>query len=393
MQEKLNSWFSREEKLKEYRFLYQQNPEQILQIEIERMKQNDEMKTKEEKENLQKLEKKIRTISKSKTDSDEDIDSLINEKEKLEKCYEKQKLDRLKEIILFNRETALYLAAIFNKKNYYSIMEKLKELIEEGYNLYENVEYEEIIEQITNQLKCYICPQCFEEVYAQPNIYGRINIIECPACHFEFCSCCYRSLQEHQNNFYFDEDDDYCYNVFNNNSQYNHHESKQISFFIWPMSYEKSKICSAWKKISEQYFDQKQKYDKMHFDFMINKDEKQTEGTRLVSLSKLCVRTRIARVLLRDIPDKNEVKNKTLTILNTALMAQSIITSAYPALFYIIDDPVESHSLTEKMQLLINETDSFIESIYHPEHSSTDELQQKQQTLQKLINDHFIIIK
>lgn len=137
---------------------------------------------------------------------------------------------------------------------------------------------------------------------------------------------------------------------------------------------------------------QKQKYDKMHFDFMINKDEKQAEGTRLVSLSKLCVRTRIARVLLRDIQDRNEVKNKTLTILNTALMAQSIISSAYPALFYIIDDPVESHLLTEKMQLLINETDSFIESIYHPEQSS-DELQQKQHTLQKLINDHFIIIK
>ncbi|KAK8836282.1 hypothetical protein M9Y10_039917 [Tritrichomonas musculus] len=394
MKEDLQEWFAREEKLKDYRFSYPQSVLYTFQTEIQRMKENNENKTKEEEENLSKLEKKIKQIelSTSKSETNIEEDSFIKakmEQEKLEVLYHEQAKDRMKEIILFEKEAALYLTAIHNKKNYYILIEKLKEIIEEGYDNYENVEYEELKDQIENHQKYYICPQCCDGFYSFPeNDYYYYNTyIECPLCHFEFCPRCYCSRQDHHFDEYFGDEivcpPPYFY--------YIPQEKKQVSFFIWPMNFEKSKIISRWLKLSEQYFIQKEKYDKIYIDFMIKKDEtqvkKEKETTRLISLSKLCARTRIARVILRDIQDREEIKKETLKIIETVLLAQSIITSSYPTLFYIFGDTIKYHSLTEKIQSLINETAPFIELLYHPEHSSMKELQQTSQTIQKIIND------
>ena len=77
---------------------------------------------------------------------------------------------------------------------------------------------------------------------------------------------------------------------------------------------------------------------------------------------------------MRETNDREKVKNETLKMLNSVLSAQLIITLAYPALFYIIDNQEKTDSLNEALHELEEATNAFIEILYHPEHSSTEEM-------------------
>lgn len=200
------------------------------------------------------------------------------------------------------------------------------------------------------------------------NIFSKIL---CPACNFYYCSACDKPMESHS----YDDQYFFC------------HVAVRYGNSIEP-KYENRKKLAIWNEMKENYMNEKEMLVALNERFFVDKDKVSYSNDKtVVSLSKLCIRTRIARVLLCDISDRNEVKSKTIKILNTIISAQSIITSAYPALFFIYEDPIKTELITEKIESLKQETSAFVILLDHPEHSSTERLQQNVDSLQKKIDD------
>lgn len=226
MQNDLESWLSHEKQLKEYRFAYQQNVIDVLKSEVERLKEEDKMLTLEEKEHLRHLKS--------------------SEKAAFEQLYEERKLDRLKEILLLEKESRLYLSAIHDLSKYDLFIMKLKESFEEGYDQYADLDYQEIMNELEHPQELFFCPQCYQDFYSKPNAHHDLDYIICPSCHHEFCSGCYHPHEDH----YYDPDIYYECNAFCILKQYpqkRFHESKKVIFHIWPLKYQDRKHYSQWK--------------------------------------------------------------------------------------------------------------------------------------------------
>lgn len=384
IKENEEKFFAYEMKKKKPTFEDSQLATLMCKTEIESMKQNNLDKMKEEESILDKLEKEITTISRNPNQNEEIQQILANktkEKEHLEKIFEQRKLERMKEILIFTKESSLYLKSLYHYQYHYHFIEKLKEFVEQCYEQYKNSEYDEIINELDNLRELFICPKCQNEMLLETKeINNEYQLIECPQCHFYYCTACDESVESHG----YDSQYFYCFSSCRLPQKI---ISKPFSS-IWQIKYENIKRFSFWNELHEHYKTEKQLLNDLNIRFFVNKDQISSEnGKKVVSLSKLCTKTRIARVLLREIEDRNEVKDQTIKILNTILCAQSIITSAYPALYFVNDDPMITAALTEKINTLKAETEEFINIIEHPEHSSKDQLQEKTQTLQNKIDE------
>lgn len=275
-------------------------------------------------------------------------------------------------------QSSLYLKSLYHFQLHYTFIDKLKESIEQSYEQYKNADYQDLMNDM-NPPEIFICPRCHAEFLLNlKEINDEFKIMECPSCHFVYCSACDQSMESHMysDQYFFCNASTRCYCRKDNIN----------SISIWPLKYQHRQKVAIWNELNQLYMNEKELLDTLNTRFFVDKD-KNSENEKFVSLSKLCLRTRIARVFLRDITDRNLVKEKTMEILNTIIHAQSIIMSAYPTLFFINDDIVKTESLREKVDSLKQETDSFIALLDHPERSSTNELQQKVESMQKIIDD------
>ena len=143
------------------------------------------------------------------------------------------------------------------------------------------------------------CPRCNTAI-------ERISVcshMTCQVCGCEFCYHCGRELI----------DTYFCECVYNQRQEIAIQNVEVSSISHEPMKFEKRIEYLRWMNSNINFNKHKKKYDRLFSETKKTKNNKSSIGMIGIPDSVLCMRNRIARVLLKHL-DKTEIKNKTYKI-------------------------------------------------------------------------------
>lgn len=398
LKEGQKAWYKKERKYKEFRFNHPDDVRAVFNNHINNMRNIHKNKSKIEQEKIDKVDETINSILlnikdlKSKLEKETndqeafkikaEIENLENERIKknaLKKHFEMEKTfnseDRMNNISILEKEERLFMSAILDVSRYEFYMNEFKEAINAGaIEMISNTKKDddEFIETISKK-----CPQCKTPIERTMGC----NHMTCPICHYEFCYVCGEAWGGHSDYFVCS-----LYQMKHSFEDSSFDNYNYPDFDLPPMSAETKVDYIRWNNLYAQHNFHFQKYTNLLKELSSKENQKPAPGKKNLTFSRLCTRNKIASVLLRD-TERKLVKKKTLTIMNTLLFAQSVITWGYPALYYKSNERKKALVIEYKLSLLQESLEKFMDLIYSPGDSKTDVFERNLEILNRQIFD------
>lgn len=394
LNEHQKQWLKHEKKMSLYRFNHPEDVRSKFQEEIQIMRSDHKQKSAKDQEKINNIDSLIKGINdeinklenkeqKSKNEIDHlqelilDRDSKIHSKSRLEmeKAFHEQ--DRLDNISTLEKEEHLFMSAILDPSNYENFMYQFEQTINQraiesiSQQLKEN---ENLIEAIYKK-----CPQCQTPIERTQGC----NHMTCQICRYEFCYICGQEWIGHDDYYICSN---YSFNYRLSRSSTVNYFYEDLSFILPPMTAEKKAEYLRWNDLYSQHKFQSEKYDQLFNEFSNKKDENPAPGKKGLTFAKLCTRNKIAHILLRD-TDRKFIKKKTLKIMNTLLFAQSLLVWGPPALFYMNDNKKKAMLIEYKLSLLEDSKNKFLNLIYKPGESNSEDYDENVDILNRQIID------
>lgn len=401
------AWFAREERLKDYRASHIAEVKQVFDRSVNELRQKVENDTKEEKKQIQDLNKIINELNnqisglRRKLNSyldlnkpKEDVNRLtseieylnqeISKKTELKSLYDKDLRMKIKEgnadINTAQQEAGFFTAALTSSGQYQYYMVKFRE--SQDIRAYQNISVtsndDDYIKKITKK-----CPKCKTPIQRNEGC----NYMQCHRCNFEFCWACEGPWNPTHSNHW------QCpkYKIAQDVNQkkkslcgIDFNDMNDKKFYPQPMSVDKRTEFMRWNNLYTSFRLQKDKYKELYQKFMNFDNEEHDPAKGPFPDFKLSPRNKLIKVLNQEANEKIS-EMKAVQILNTALFAQSVIMWSYPSLYYMARMPQKARVFEYKISVLEENKDSLLSFINDATNFSCNDILRRTEALEKEI--------